>query len=316
MNHPSSIEHNFPLVATILPVLAYFAVFRHPLTAGEIVAFCGEQRTDFEAIRTSLSELVKKGVVHRFGTFYQLFPDPSWAISRQESNRRAEQMLPRAKRMARFIGRFPFVRAVMVSGSLSKNCMAPDGDVDYFIVTTPGRLWLARTLLVLYKKTVLLNSHRYFCINYFVDEKHLEIEEKNRFTATESVTLLPLWGGEYYARFCRENAWAWAYFPNLKPRSVAEVPATSRGWIKQKAEWLLSGAFGQWLDQKAMQVTVGFWKRKFRHLDTETFDLALKSRRGVSKHHPLHFQKKVLERYEENLAGMGILQSTHSSIHP
>ncbi|MFN0037448.1 MAG: nucleotidyltransferase domain-containing protein, partial [Saprospiraceae bacterium] len=58
---------------------------------------------------------------------------------------------------------------------------------------------------------------------------------------------------------------------------------------------------GGWLDQKAMRLTVGFWKRKFRDLDGSTFDLALKSRRGVSKHHPLHFQQKVLARFEENL---------------
>jgi hypothetical protein len=36
-------------------------------------------------------------------------------------------------------------------------------------------------------------------------------------------------------------------------------------------------------------------------MDDQTFDLALKSRRGVSKHHPLHFQQKVLEQFEQNL---------------
>lgn len=64
---------------------------------------------------------------------------------------------------------------------------------------------------------------------------------------------------------------------------------------------MLRGSFGSWLDKKAMRFTVGFWKRKFRHLDSSSFDLALKSRRGVSKHHPLHFQEKVLARLEENL---------------
>jgi len=304
MKHRPYIEYNLPLSAAVLPVLAYFAVFRHPLTAAEIFTFCGDPSTHAEAIEECLSELVRAGVVHQFDSFYQISPDPSWAIVRRESNQRAEQMLPRAKRMARFIGRFPFIRAVMVSGSLSKHCMASDSDVDYFIVTAPGRLWLARTLLVLYKKTVLLNSHRYFCINYFVDETHLEIEEKNRFTATETVTLLPVWGHEYYTRFCCENAWAWTYYPYFAPRSVKAVPPTERGGGKKWVEWLLSGALGHWLDQKAMHLTVGFWKQKFPHLDASTFDLALKSRRGVSKHHPLHFQKKVLERYEEYLGGL------------
>ena len=26
--------------------------------------------------------------------------------------------------------------------------MAEDGDIDYFVITEPGRLWIARTLLI------------------------------------------------------------------------------------------------------------------------------------------------------------------------
>lgn len=67
---------------------------------------------------------------------------------------------------------------------------------------------------------------------------------------------------------------------------------------------MLSGKLGDWFDRKAMQITVGFWKKKFRGMDKRSFDLAFKSRRGVSKHHPLHFQQKVLERFDENLTGL------------
>jgi hypothetical protein len=42
-------------------------------------------------------------------------------------------------------------------------------------------------------------------------------------------------------------------------------------------------------------VTVQFWKRKFSHFDDQTFNVALKSRRYVSKHHPMYFQGKVLK---------------------
>lgn len=110
-----------------------------------------------------------------------------------------------------------------------------------------------------------------------------------------------MWGLEVYQDFCRANQWAWEYYPHFGPRPTTNVPAGSNNFLKKILESILSGGFGQWLDRKAMRATVGFWKRKFKSMDSDTFDLALKSRRGISKHHPLHFQQKVLERYKENL---------------
>lgn len=286
--------------AAVLRPLAYFAVFAHPLTAEEVWQFSGGAAGGQETVSEYLRKLVAQGQAFAFDRFFQLQNEPGWAAHRLDCNQRADQYLPIAGRMARLIGRFPFVRGVFVSGSLSKHCMGPKSDVDFFIVTEPGRLWLARTLLVLFKKIFLLNSHKYFCINYFVDTKHLEIEEKNLFTATESITLLPMWGAEQYIAFCRANAWAWAYYPHFLPRCSEGVPPATHGFIKKALEKMGSGKLGDWLDRAAMRITVGFWKRKFRHMAPHTFDLALKSRRGVSKHHPLHFQQKVLARWEEN----------------
>lgn len=306
MTHASPFTTHTATESAVLHVLAYFEVFSYPLRAEEVFAFCGTRNTTQEAVSAQLQWLVEQGLIFQYDAFYQLKEDPAWVAQRLDCNRRADAFLPIAQRKARLIGQFPFVRGVFVSGSLSKHCMRPDSDVDFFIVTVPGRLWLARTLLVLYKKIFLLNSHKYFCVNYFVDTEHLEIEEKNPFTATEAVTLLPMWGQEYYRAFCRANAWAWERHPQFAVRSEKETPSASSGFFKKILEKTLSGSLGQWLDRKAMRLTIGFWKKKFRHLDTATFDLALKSRRGVSKHHPLHFQQKVLERLEENMRRMEI----------
>jgi hypothetical protein len=285
----------------VLQTLAYFEVFSYPLTQEEVFDFCGEASATRTEVAETLQRLVAQGRIFQFDSFFQAKDEAFQAAQRHQCNRLADEFLPRARRMARFIGQFPFVRGVFVSGSLSKHCMRPESDVDFFIITEPGRLWLARTFLVVFKKVFLLNSHKYFCVNYFVDTAHLEIEEKNLFTATESVTLLPMWGGEFYEAFCQANVWAWRCYPHFAKRATSEVPPHSRSLFKKNLELMLRGSFGSWLDKKAMRFTVGFWKRKFRHLDSSSFDLALKSRRGVSKHHPLHFQEKVLARLEENL---------------
>ncbi len=88
-------------------------------------------------------------------------------------------------------------------------------DLDFFIITAPNRLWIARTLLVLYKRVFLANSHKHFCVNYFIDEKHLEIEEKNLFTATELATVIPLYGSKQYENLQGVNSWLARILPQL-----------------------------------------------------------------------------------------------------
>lgn len=283
----------------------YFEIFSYPLTLEELRYFSQAPIGRAAYLDDKLQEWIQQGQVFQFGEFYQTRNEPSWVKQRLESNRRALQFIPLAHRMARFIGRFPFVRAVCVSGSLSKNAMGPASDIDFFVVTEPGRLWLARTLLVVFKKIFLFNSHKYFCVNYFIDKQHLEIAEKNLFTATETVTLLPMYGREEYAAFRQANAWAWHRLPNFPQRSTEHVPLHRNGGFKGLLEYCLSGRLGAWLDEKAMRLTVSYWKRKFSHFDSTVFNVAMKSRRYVSKHHPLHFQQKVMEKYEKRLAGQG-----------
>lgn len=297
---------------SIWRVLLYFEVFSYPLTAEEVFHYLDlpfgttEGPAAREEVSDALNGLVARGSIVRFGDFYQIQNRPSWAEARLDWNRRADTYLPIANRVSRLIACFPFIRAVFVSGSLSKHCMKPDSDIDFFLITAPGRLWLTRTLLVLFKKIFLFNSHKYFCVNYFIDTEHLEIEEKNLFTATEIVTLLPLYGQEWCARFSEANNWAQRRYPNFPKRISGATPSDRRGWGKKLAEYLLGGRPGAWLDRKAMRLTVWFWRRKFSHLDPETFDAALKSRHYVSKHHPLHFQQRVLEAYEKRVQEMGI----------
>ncbi|MEZ4967892.1 MAG: hypothetical protein R2791_21815 [Saprospiraceae bacterium] len=290
-----------PIEQALIKALLYFEIFSYPLTAEEVFHFARYRETSVQEVSEKLQGMVEKGLVYRFGRFYQTRDEPQWEARRLDCNQRADHFLPIARRMARLIGAFPFIRAVFVSGSLSKHCMRPNSDIDFFLITEPGRLWLARTMLVLFKKIFLLNSHKYFCVNYFVDTEHLEIEDKNLFTATETVTLLPLYGRDWYEGFYKANSWAWELYPNVPQRPAPGIAPHKKGLLKNVLEKLLPGKFGNWLDQKAMQSTVAFWKKKFRHFDREKFDLALRSRRHISKHHPLHFQEKVLNTLARRL---------------
>jgi hypothetical protein len=298
-----------PTENAVLRTLLYFEIFSYPLTTAEITWYLHRpekefRKVDLPEVEEALEKLTDQRRIFKFGPYYQTVDDPDWSTQRINFNRSADRIMPLANRMAALIGSFPFIRGVFVSGSLSKHSMKPDSDIDFFLVTVPGRLWLARTLLVLFKKIFLFNSHKYFCVNYFIDTEHLSIEEHNIYTATEAATLLPLYGREWYVRFCAANTWIGWYLPNATVRTVHSVPAHSAGLLKRILERFFGGRLGGWLDQKCMHITVEYWKKKFNHFDHDTFEGALKSRKHVSKHHPLDFQTKVLNEFEKNVGDM------------
>ena len=288
-------------IGSIIQVLSYYDVFSHPLTLSEIVEFSGIPHPSHQAIEEELNKLVASGEVFKHEKFYSLQPNPEIGEKRIMSNKEAERKMNIAHRKAQLIGRFPFVHAVMISGSMSKGVMHQDGDIDFFIVTKPNRLWIARTLLVFYKKVFLLNSRKYFCVNYFVDEEHLRISEQNLFTATEIVTILPMVNSEVYQRFMEVNAWTNEHYPNKAPREVTHTAHLRKGMFGKVMEKLLNGQLGERLDARFMKIKLKRWQRKSGHFEEAEFELAMKTNKRVSKHHPSNFQQKVLDQYNEKL---------------
>lgn len=290
-----------PLEASVLRTLAYFGVFGHPLKPEELLCYGDQAPTDAEGLAEALGSLKAQGLVEEHTGHWGLRGTRAAVARRMLSEARARARMPKALSMSRLIGRFPFVRGVFISGSMSKGCLAEDGDIDYFIITRAGRLWVARTLLVLYKRLVLFNSHRDFCVNYFIDEEHLAVEDRNRYTATEVVTLLPTYGNGVAAEFFRHNAWAYAMLPGMQ--APASSLADRRGdRLKQRLERLLGGRSGRWLEQWCMRTTHARQRRRFGHMDAAAFDLAFRTRPYVSKHHPRNFQHNVMEAYVKSVA--------------
>ncbi len=279
----------------IISLVGYFAVFDYPLTKKEMLNFLEwpEKELDY-----SLRLLLEEGILESREDYYGCGLNREMIDRREKGNKRAKSLVNKAENNARLIAKFPFVRGVMVSGSFSKGFVGDDGDIDYFIVTKPGRLWIARTSLILYKKLFLLNSHEYFCVNYFVDEHHLEIEEKNIFTATELITLLPMVNKGLYADLLEKNSWIKDYYPSVF-HADPNIEEPNRSFLQKVSEKPLKGKIGNRLDNYFMRVTFKKWQKKFGFLSDEDFEVAMKTSTNVSKHHPNNFQKKVLDRHRE-----------------
>ena len=293
------VHYGATLGGAILRTLLYFDIFSHPLNLGELHQYCSHRSSKAE-IFEQLEILQRKGYIKRNGEHYFIGTrDKDAKVNKKvKGAEKAEKMIKTARRFSRFISFFPFVRGVCLSGSLSKGYADNKSDVDYFIITEPGRLWLCRTTLILFKKLFLFNSHKNFCVNYFIDTHSLEIPDKNIFTATELISIIPTYNHNLYKQLMQANGWLNKYFPNSVLKTSEKICLENKSGIKRFAERIFSGKAGDKLDDKCFLLTLSHWKKKFKDFDDAQFDLRLRSRKNVSKHHPLGFQEKVLKDVE------------------
>lgn len=283
---------------TLLKPILYFSLFKYPLTEEEIFTFSEANSKD--QIKAELKELVNNKVIYKIDVFYLTENDETLINRRLSGNQMAKEIHKKAIKVSRFISKFPYVEGVGISGSLSKGYFDEEGDIDFFIITSPKRLWIARTLLILYKKIFLLNSKKYFCVNYFISSNSLEIEEKNRFTATELTTMLPMFGNRSFHDFYEQNKWVENYLPNKKiSEDLSTLNQVKKPLFTRFIEGILNTKIGDWLDSFFLKITYKKWKLKFNKLEDKHFNIALKSTKNVSKHHPSNFQLKVIERLND-----------------
>ncbi|WP_345257055.1 hypothetical protein [Flaviaesturariibacter amylovorans] len=299
----------------ILATLTYFDLFHYPLTAVELRLFSHHTHTP-AAIGAALRELLAAKQVYCFDELYTLHNDPSLAPRRRAGNAKARALLHTAGKVARLVSCFPFVRGVAVSGSLSKNWADERSDIDLFIITAPNRLWLARTLLHGLKKlSYLAGRQHHFCMNYFVDECALEIREKNLYTATEIVTLLPLRGIGAFDAFFRQNAWTRNYLPNFSMR-VSYLEETRRHPLRRAVECSLNNAAGNALDSLLWRITARRWSRKTERgrRNSRGIVMSMAAGKHFAKPDPAQFQNKLMARYEAGV--FGIYTAQPQSLRP
>ncbi|MCW3118619.1 MAG: hypothetical protein JWM28_2701 [Chitinophagaceae bacterium] len=283
---------------SIIKVLAYFNIFNFPLKKDEIYNFLDKtcEKSRFEKTMDSLRD---EGIIYRIDEFYSLQKNHALAERRKTGNKRAAEQLKIAGRISRFLYCFPFVKGIAVSGSLSKNYADKNSDIDFFVITKANRLWLARTLMHLFKKlTFLTGRQHWFCMNYYIDELALEIKEKNIFTAVEIVTVLPLQGNGIFKEFFTANKWTKAFFPVYQPRVQAteEMP---KGKLKAIAEKFFNNRMGDRLNDALMRITIRRWEKKARERK-HSYSGELMGLDGAihyAKPDPANFQDKILYRY-------------------
>lgn len=283
----------------IIKAVLYFDVFNYPLTRRELFENSAVQLS-WEDFQTHLDHLLKCQALKQEGDYIQNPEGTSNDISRRlYGNAGAEKIMPLAYDYSQRISAFPFVEGVCLSGALSKNYYDDKGDIDFFIITKPGRLWICRTLLILRFKLLPKNKKKYWCTNYFISSDDLYIPDNNAFTGTELAYLIPTVNYASYQRLLEENNWYKNRFPNKNRSDGSVCLRTASTVTKRLTEFFLKGKAGQWADNLLLYLTLKHWQKKYPELSKEDFDLQFRSRKNVCKRHTHGFQNRVLRTWQE-----------------
>jgi hypothetical protein len=280
--------------------MAYADVFDYPMTSAEIHRYL----TGIRATRNDVEQTLQEGFLVQASDAYYTLPNrEGLAVVRRQREQIAKQMWLQAAGYGRLMAGLPFVRMVSVTGSLAMNNVDHDPDIDYFIVTVRGRLWMVRALALAVARIAAVQGVR-LCPNYLVSEDALVFPYQTLYAAHELAQMVPIYGLEMYERICRMNPWKDRFLPNAQglPPTIDQVmvhsvePAPKPFATKPLFEHALRMPPGAWFEQWEMH-------RKIRKLSREQSDspescFAADYCKGHNLQHGLRTERVLRERLD------------------
>lgn len=193
--------------------LVYHDLFSYPLTKSELKIW-----------EVGIGDRPKHEVFC-LGDFFYLAGRKETVLRRIANSQEAPRKLKIARRAARILSILPTIKLIGVSGSLAMENTKQDDDIDFFIITAGGTLWITRLLSFLVLKFTKLKVRRFgdenvkdkLCLNLWVDEDNVGFSQKGDiYMAHEVSQIKVLFEREgTYKKFIEANKWVGELFPNV-----------------------------------------------------------------------------------------------------
>jgi hypothetical protein len=294
----------------ILQTVVYADLFDYPLTPNEVVRYLGVSAEPAKTLE-QLNQSAASGILVRDKGYVALSGRDGLFALRARREQVAASQWPAARRYAHWLALTPFVRMVAVTGTLAVNNVEAADDIDLFIVTQPGRLWLCRALVILLVRLAALAGDE-LCPNYFLSERHLVFDDRTLFAAREVTQMVPLYGPEVYWRIRRLNRWV----EDLLPQASA-LPHPNHHWGSRGETFIEPGRLGQIIKRIAEALLSGALGSRLNHWEMERkvckFNAIAQSRGGsvaftadVCKGHFDRHDQRILSELEVELAQHGL----------
>lgn len=223
----------------VIDVLTYFKFFSYAPSFEEIYTFLPIKTTKQELRRlldlmVQSERLIKKRVStsHIFDlrllTFncllYTLPPHGIFFDKRVDRARISRKKIDKAMSCVQLLARIPSIQLIGLSGGVAMMNAQYQDDIDFFVITSSGRLWTTRIYILggaelcgVRRKRTSRRVKDSFCFNLFFEETDLSVpkEKHNLYVAHEIVQMKPIVMKKgVYNRFLMANQWVLRFFPN------------------------------------------------------------------------------------------------------
>ncbi len=166
----------------IIGVIVFFDLFDHPLTAWELKKYLATNILFSEWLKI-LDKLVAAGqrLVECEG-FYCLAGREEIVRIRQKRHNYSERKMKIARRFTRIFKMFPAVQMVALANSLGQNNLRDGSDIDFFIISSPKRIWLTRLFCASLAKMANSrptqnNKRDKICLSFYLATDQLNLKE-------------------------------------------------------------------------------------------------------------------------------------------
>lgn len=292
----------------VLRALAYSDIFDYAPDRSALYHLLEYPGISCDRFEQTLRELEMEGAIISDGKHCMLAGREALSAIWRRRQQHSALKWQSARRYTRLIRCLPFIHMVAITGTLAaQSAEAPD-DIDLFLITTPGRVWLARALTVVVVRLAALFGVT-LCPNYLIATDALELADHNLYSARELVQMQPLYGAAWYRQLRRCNRWTLDYLPNAEietlPASLPldRLPSIAR-LLKWLGEHLLAGAAGTALERWEM-------RRKVRKLLQKRTPLALEEANFSPEQCKGHFEghaTRILRLFHERVAALLAVQ--------
>lgn len=207
--------------ANLYKALTYFDMFSYPLTKVEAKAW--QWAGDEPAVNVGTEQIKARD------GFYFLTGREEIIKIRQDRYKVSDKKVLKARRIVKIFRLLPSVKMVAICNSLGYQNARQESDIDLFIITSPGKIWLTRFWLTALLKFLRRRPYARgvkqdtFCLTFFLTTDHLNIESLKVADTDVYLTywltqLMPLYDPVgIYDKFLLANNWVRQYLPNYIP---------------------------------------------------------------------------------------------------
>jgi len=305
-----------PLEKSILATLVYYDVLERPLTGWEIFKYLIKKKNLGQLKLKKIIELLEVSpLISQKNGFYFLQGRARIVKERIERQKMADQKWKKTRRMVKSLQLIPFIRSVVVSGSLAMNNPKKESDIDLLIVTKAGRIWTCRglTTLIIHllgqRRHGCLTENR-FCLNHYLTDQSLKVPFPSLYNAQTYAHLVPLWQAEdgLYNQFQRTNQWLKDYllFYSSGESNLRKIkPNHFFNILRKSREFFLD----RWLGNRIESILKKIQTRRIKK-DPLTYQ---SGGRVVFNDQQLEFhpdspEKGILEKYNQKMRELGLIE--------